>query len=123
MCGCSDDALRGVSLLALPSLFASSLHPHMLVFVLFYGLDWVATVPPTVTLCRQLFGDQGTLVFGWVFASHQIGAGLAAAAAGAARTSLGSYDAAWYTAAGLCLLAAVLSVAVTTAPRTAPAPA
>ena len=62
--------LRGASLFVLPSLFASTLHPHMLVFVLFYGLDWVATVPPTVTLCRQLFGEQGTLVFGWVFASH-----------------------------------------------------
>ena len=105
-------ALRGLSLVALPSLFSSSLHPHMLVFVLFYGLDWVATVPPTVTLCRELFGEQGTLVFGWVFASHQIGAGAAAAAAGIVRTSLGSYDAAWYGAAALCLLAAVLSVRV-----------
>ncbi|MCU1622728.1 MAG: major facilitator transporter [Frankiales bacterium] len=57
-------SLRGLSLFVLPSLFASSLHPHMLVFVLFYGLDWVATVPPTVALCRQVYGDQGTLVFG-----------------------------------------------------------
>jgi MFS family permease len=105
-------ALRGLSLFALPSLFASSLHPHMLVFVLFYGLDWVATVPPTVTLCRELFGEQGTLVFGWVFASHQIGAGIAAAVAGIIRTSLGTYDAAWYGAGALCLLAAALSLAV-----------
>ena len=104
--------LRGLSLFALPSLFASSLHPHMLVFVLFYGLDWVATVPPTVTLCRELYGEQGTLVFGWVFASHQIGAGIAAAVAGAMRTSLGSYDAAWYGAGALCLIAAALSLAV-----------
>ena len=105
-------ALRGLSLFALPSLFASSLHPHMLVFVLFYGLDWVATVPPTVTLCRELFGEQGTLVFGWVFASHQVGAGLAAFAAGALRTSLGNYDAAWYGAGALCLVAAGLSLGV-----------
>ncbi len=105
-------ALRGLSLFALPSLFASSLHPHMLVFVLFYGLDWVATVPPTVTLCRELFGEQGTLVFGWVFASHQFGAGIAAAVAGVIRTSLGNYDAAWYGAGVLCLLAAALSLAV-----------
>jgi predicted MFS family arabinose efflux permease len=104
--------LRGLALLALPSLFASELHPHMLVFVLFYGLDWVATVPPTVTLCRELFGDQGTLVFGWVFASHQVGAGIAAAVAGIVRTSLGTYDAAWYGAAALCLVAAAMSVAV-----------
>jgi MFS family permease len=104
--------LRGLSLFALPSLFASSLHSNMLVFILFYGLDWVATVPPTVTLCRELFGERGTLVFGWVFASHQIGAGIAAAVAGVVRTSLGTYDLAWYGAAVLCLIAAMLSVAV-----------
>ena len=106
--------LRGLSLLALPTLFASSLHPRMLVFVLFYGLDWVATVPPTVTLCRELFGDRGTLVFGWVFASHQVGAGIAAAVAGLVRTSLGTYDLAWYGAAVLCLVAAGLSLGIRT---------
>ena len=104
--------LRGISLAFLPFLFASSLHPHMLVFILFYGLDWVATVPPTVTLCREVFGEQGTLVFGWVFASHQIGAGIAAAIAGFIRTSLGTYDMAWFGAAVLCVLAAELSLAV-----------
>ncbi|MCU1594199.1 MAG: Permease, MFS-type [Frankiales bacterium] len=109
-------ALRGLSLFALPSLFASSLHPHMLVFVLFYGLDWVATVPPTVTLCRELYGDQGTLVFGWVFASHQIGAGVAATVAGIIRTSLGTYDLAWYGAGSLCLIAAALSLGVRAQP-------
>jgi MFS family permease len=113
-------ALRGVSLLALPSLFDSTLHPHMLVFVLFYGLDWVATVPPTVTLCRELFGDQGTLVFGWVFASHQIGAGIAAVGAGVLRTSLGNYDVAWYGAGGLCLVAAALSLGVRRQPAFRP---
>jgi MFS family permease len=116
-------ALRGLSLFALPSLFASSLHPHMLVFVLFYGLDWVATVPPTVALCRELFGDKGTLVFGWVFASHQIGAAAAAAVAGALRTSLGNYDAAWYGAGVLCLLAAGLSLGIANRLRLAPVPA
>jgi MFS family permease len=105
-------SLRGLSLFVLPSLFASSLHPHMLVFVLFYGLDWVATVPPTVALCRQVYGDQGTLVFGWVFASHQVGAAVAAAVAGALRTSLGSYDVAWYGAGALCLVAAGLSLGI-----------
>ena len=118
-------ALRGLSLFALPSLFASSLHPHMLVFVLFYGLDWVATVPPTVTLCRELYGDEGTLVFGWVFASHQIGAAVAAAVAGIIRTSLGTYDAAWYGAGALCLVAAALSLSVRRPrlPSFTPAPA
>jgi MFS family permease len=105
-------SLRGLSLFVLPSLFASSLHPHMLVFVLFYGLDWVATVPPTVALCRQVYGESGTLVFGWVFASHQVGAAVAAAVAGAIRTSLGSYDLAWYAAGALCLLAAGFSLGI-----------
>ena len=113
-------SLRGLSLFVLPSLFASSLHPHMLVFVLFYGLDWVATVPPTVALCRQVYGDQGTLVFGWVFASHQIGAAVAAAVAGAIRTSLGSYDLAWYGAGALCLLAAGFSLGIGRRPVIAP---
>ena len=107
--------LRGLSLFALPSLFAATPHAQMLLFVLFYGLDWVATVPPTVALCRELFGERGTLVFGWVFASHQIGAGIAASVAGALRTSLGTYDAAWYGAGALCLLAAGFSVVVRTA--------
>src|SRR5256885_10844731 len=53
-----------------------------LVFILFYGLDWVATVPPTVALCREYFGASGPVVFGWVFASHQVGAAFAATAAG-----------------------------------------
>ena len=115
-------SLRGLSLFALPSLFASSLHPHMLVFVLFYGLDWVATVPPTVALCRQVYGDQGTLVFGWVFASHQVGAAVAASVAGALRTSLGTYDLAWYGAGFLCLLAAGASLGIGRSRRPAPRP-
>jgi predicted MFS family arabinose efflux permease len=103
-------ALRGGSLLVLPSLFAASAHPSMLVFILFYGLDWVATVPPTVALCRQYYGTSGPVVFGWVFASHQIGAALAATAAGVVRDRLGNYDLAWYVAGGLAIIAAVLSL-------------
>ncbi len=103
-------ALRGGSLLVLPSLFAASAHPSMLVFILFYGLDWVATVPPTVALCREYYGTSGPVVFGWVFASHQIGAALAATAAGVIRDRLGNYDLAWYVAGGLAMIAAVLSL-------------
>jgi sugar phosphate permease len=101
---------RGLSLLALPSLFAASAHPSMLVFILFYGLDWVATVPPTVTLCREYFGASGPVVFGWVFASHQIGAAAAASAAGLVRDHLGDYDWAWYGAGALAILASLLSL-------------
>jgi predicted MFS family arabinose efflux permease len=103
-------ALRGLSLLVLPSLFAATAHPSMLVFILFYGLDWVATVPPTVTLCREYFGAAGPVVFGWVFASHQIGAAVAATAAGLVRDRLGAYDWAWYGAGTLALLASLLSL-------------
>ena len=105
-------ALRGLSLFALPFLFSAVPHGSMLLFIVFYGLDWVATVPPTVALCREVFGADGMLVFGWVFASHQLGAALAAGAAGLVRTELGSYDAAWFVAGALCLVAAALSLSL-----------
>jgi predicted MFS family arabinose efflux permease len=114
--------LRGASLLVLPSLFAGSTHPSMLVFILFYGLDWVATVPPTVALCREYFGASGPVVFGWVFASHQVGAAFAATAAGIVRDRLGNYDLAWYVAGALAIVAAGLSLLLRRR-RTAPAPA
>lgn len=112
-------ALRGCSLLVLPGLFARTAHPSMLVFVIFYGLDWVATVPPTVALCREHFGTTGPIVFGWVFASHQLGAAIAAVAAGVVRDRLGDYAAAWYGAGALCLVAAVLSARIGHRPRQA----
>jgi predicted MFS family arabinose efflux permease len=102
-------ALRGLSLLVLPDLFAATPHPSMLIFILFYGLDWVATVPPTIALCRERFGDSGSVVFGWVFAAHQIGAAVAATGAGLIRDDLGSYDTAFYLAGGLALIASLLS--------------
>ncbi|MEV0588724.1 MFS transporter [Nonomuraea sp. NPDC050310] len=107
-------ALRGLSLMVLPSLFAATTEPSMLVFVIFYGLDWVATVPPTVALCRRIYGADGAVVFGWVFASHQIGAAVAAVGAGLARDQFGAYTVAWYAAGALCLLAAGMSLAVRT---------
>ena len=59
----------------------------MIAFVVVYGLDWVATVPPTVALCREAFGEQGTIVFGWVFAAHQLGAAVMSVVAGVVRDS------------------------------------
>jgi sugar phosphate permease len=102
-------ALRGLSLLVLPALFSATAHPSMIIFILFYGLDWVATVPPTVALCREYFGASGAVVFGWVFASHQIGAAIAATAAGLVRDQLGTYNVAWYAAGALAILASLLS--------------
>jgi MFS family permease len=99
---------RGVSLLLLPSLLSATAEPSTWVFVIFYGLDWVATVPPTIVLCRNYFGTSSPVVFGWVFASHQVGAAIAAAGAGRLRDLQGSYDLAFYLAAALCFVAAVL---------------
>jgi MFS family permease len=104
--------LRGISLMILPALFAPDTQPSMWVFIIFYGLDWIATVPPTVALCRNRFGDAGPVVFGWVFASHQIGAAIAAVGAGVVRDVRGNYDLAWFFAGGLCVAAALLSVSI-----------
>nr|WP_245839488.1 MFS transporter [Mycobacterium aquaticum] len=103
---------RAVSLLLLPSLLSPHAEPSTWVFVLFYGLDWVATVPPTIVLCREYFGDRSPVVFGWVFASHQLGAAVAAAGAGWLRDLNGSYDVAFYLAAGLCFVAAAFSASI-----------
>ncbi|WP_460700854.1 MFS transporter [Nocardia thraciensis] len=105
-------SLRGLSLLILPALFAPDTRPSMWVFIIFYGLDWIATVPPTVALCRKHFGDDGPIAFGWVFASHQVGAAVAATGAGVIRDLQGSYDLAWYIAGALCGAAALMSVLI-----------
>jgi predicted MFS family arabinose efflux permease len=86
--------------------------PSTWVFIIFYGLDWVATVPPTIALCRSYFGAKTPVVFGWVFASHQLGAAVAAFGAGYLRDEHGSYDMAFYVASGLCVIAAVMCVSI-----------
>jgi len=102
---------RGLSLLVVHLLWAPTVEPPMFFFVVLYGLDWVATVPPTVQLCRECFGaERAGVVFGWVFASHMIGAGIAAVSAGLIREISGSYDLAWWSAGALCLVAAVASL-------------
>ncbi|GEL25933.1 MFS transporter [Pseudonocardia sulfidoxydans NBRC 16205] len=113
---------RGVSLAVLPPLFGTDLQASMLAFVIFYGLDWVATVPPTLALTRQVFGAKAPVVFGWIFAAHQIGAAFAALVAGLIRDALGSYDLAWYGGAVLCVLAAIMSISIRTARRSADQP-
>ncbi|HZM74778.1 MAG TPA: MFS transporter [Candidatus Limnocylindrales bacterium] len=111
--------LRGLSLLTLPLLLSATVRPSLLIFVIVYGLDWIATVPPTVALCRELFGASGTIVFGWVFASHQVGAALAATAAGITRDAIGDYGATWVITGCLAIAAAALSVAIRTSPKLA----
>ncbi len=108
---------RGVGLLMLPALLSDSVHPSILAFVIVYGLDWVATVPPTAALCVEVFGQAGTIVFGWVFAAHQVGAALASVGAGYIRDLTSDYTMAWLSAAGLCLVAALMSLGIRKVPR------
>ncbi|MER7763007.1 MFS transporter [Streptomyces sp. NPDC097619] len=105
-------ALRGISLLFLPMLLAPTVHPPMLFFIVFYGLDWVATVPPTIALCREVYGEDGAIVFGWVLASHQVGAAVVAFLGGVARDAFGSYDVVWYASGALCAGAALMSMVI-----------
>ncbi len=88
-------------------LLAPGVHPQMILFNVFYGLDRVATVPPTLALCREHYGDDSAIVFGWVLASHRIGAALVAFLGGVARDVFGSYDVAWYASGALCATAAL----------------
>jgi sugar phosphate permease len=99
--------LRGLALFTVPFVLGPQVEPPLLFFIVFYGLDWIATVPPTIELCRKYFGRaQSPSVYGWVFASHMVGAAIAATFAGAIREAEGSYFIAWMTAAILCLVAA-----------------
>jgi MFS family permease len=98
--------LRGLSLLLLPYVFGSPQF-GLILFIVFYGLDWVATVPPTVQLARKVFGQQNfAIVYGWIFAAHQLGAATIAFAAGAVRTFFGDYQIAFMSSGLLCLVAA-----------------
>ncbi|MEV6161226.1 MFS transporter [Streptomyces sp. NPDC052052] len=110
-------ALRGVSLLFLPMLMAPSVHPPMVFFIVFYGLDWVATVPPTLALCREQYGEDSAIVFGWVLASHQVGAAAVAFLGGVARDVFGSYDVVWYAAGALCAMAALMALVIRRRPE------
>ena len=97
--------LRGLSLFLLPSILFSSIHPSTLVFVIFYGLDWVATVPPTIMLCRAVLGPQrASVVYGWVFVGHQIGGAVAAFGAALLRVQIGDYAVAFYISGALCIV-------------------
>jgi sugar phosphate permease len=108
--------LRGLSLLFLP--FTDFSFYGLSLFAMFYGLDWIATVPPTVRLTAQRFGsERANLVFGWVFAGHQLGAATAAFGAGLSRTVLMSYLPAFFTAGALCIVAALITLAISRHPK------
>ncbi|MFB7714405.1 MFS transporter [Streptomyces sp. NPDC056105] len=119
-------ALRGLTLLALPLLLTSAVDAPLVAFTVVFGLLDVATVPPTIALCRAHHGADAPVVFGWVSAAHQVGAGAVAFAGGMARDAFGSYDPVWVGAGALCAGAALLALTVRgpRGPRvTPPAPA
>ena len=104
--------LRGLSLLFLPYALGTQFLA-IAAFGVFYGLDWVATVPPTVRLTADVFGKRDVgVMFGWISAAHQLGAATAAFGAGALRTWLGGYQVAFMASGLLCLLAAGLVIRI-----------
>ncbi|WP_232629707.1 MFS transporter [Methylobacterium sp. Leaf118] len=116
--------LRGLSLMFLPAAFDHSVYGLSL-FAVFYGLDWIATVPPTVSLAGKAFGEENAaLMFGWIAAAHQIGAASAAWAAGTMRTNTGDYHSAFLAAGFLCLAATMMALFIgSRPPEAAPATA
>ncbi len=112
--------LRGLSLLFLP--FTDFSFYGLSLFAMLYGLDWIATVPPTVRLTAQRFGpERANMVFGWIFAGHQLGAAAAAFGAGVSRTALASYLPAFFTAGALCIVAALITLMISRHPKQATA--
>jgi predicted MFS family arabinose efflux permease len=104
--------LRAVALLFLPYAFGMGA-AGLSIFALVYGLDWVATVPPTVRIVTDRFGAaRGPVVFGWIFTGHQLGAAFAAYGGGLVRTGLGSYATATLVSGTLCVLAALVALRV-----------
>jgi predicted MFS family arabinose efflux permease len=112
-------SLRGLSLIYLT--FTDFTLYELALFAVFYGLDWVATVPPTVKLAAERFGpEKAGMVFGWVFTGHQVGAAAAAAFAGFVRTDYDSYTPALILAGAMCFAAAAMVFIIS---RPAPRPA
>ncbi len=100
--------MRGLALLWLPQAFDATV-VGLPVFAVFYGLDWIATVPPTVRLTTEAVGVRDApIAFGWIVAAHQIGAGVGALGAGMIRSELTTYTPAWVTAGAICLVAALV---------------
>jgi sugar phosphate permease len=108
--------MRGLSLLILP--FTNFSFYGLSLFAMIYGLDWIATVPPTVRLTAQRFGpERANLVFGWIYAGHQLGAATAAFGAGLSRTVLATYLPAFFAAGALCIAAALITLAIARQPK------
>jgi sugar phosphate permease len=103
---------RGVTLILLPLIFGSIMTPNLIAFAIVFGILDVATVPPTLALCRTYFGENSTITFGWINVAHQLGAGAMALTGGLIRETEGSYTLVWVLGAHLCVCAAVLGILV-----------
>ncbi|MDF2066634.1 MFS transporter [Bacillus sp. Cr_A10] len=104
-------SLRGISLLFLPFALSQGSYVWLVIFSIFYGLDWIATVPPTIGLARRTFGlEKSTLMYGWIVAAHQVGAGVAAYGGGVIFNVFGSYQWAFLLAGGMCVLASLFVI-------------
>ncbi|RTQ94618.1 MFS transporter [Lysinibacillus telephonicus] len=106
-------SLRGVSLLFLPFALAQGSYTRLVIFSIFYGLDWIATVPPTIGLTRQKFGiEKSAMMYGWITAAHQVGAGVAAFSGGIIYKVFNSYMWAFLLAGGFCLIASLFVILI-----------
>ncbi|MGW2187679.1 MFS transporter [Streptomyces sp. NPDC001667] len=105
-------ALRGLLLLFLPMMMTATVQPSMMLFVVLFGLLDLATVPPVLALCREFYGEDSAIVFGWTNAAHQVGAAAVAFLGGVARDAFGSYDTVWVSIGSLCGVAALMSLVI-----------
>ena len=115
--------LRGLSLLFLPFALAGDAIgvTGLAIFAVFYGLDWIATVPPTVRLAARSFGeDNAPVMFAWIVCAHQLGASVAAYGAGIVRVGAGSYGPAFLSAGALCLVASIMALMIGRRPSVRP---
>jgi predicted MFS family arabinose efflux permease len=113
---------RGVSLIVLP--FSTFTFYGLSIFAVFFGLDFIATVPPTIRLTVQGFGrERAGVVFGWVFAAHQLGGAVAAWGTGASRDALATYLPAFFATGLACFVAALATLVLRRPPAALPVPA
>ncbi|WP_423798330.1 MFS transporter [Neobacillus sp. SAB-20_R2A] len=105
--------LRGASLVLLPYALMEGSFPLLVIFTIFCGLDWTATVPPTIGISRQIFGtNKSAIIYGWIFASHQAGAAVAAFGGGLIYRYFNTYTWAFFLAGVFCLLASLFVITI-----------
>lgn len=105
--------LRGLSLLVLPFALSTNSVIYLAAFAIFYGMDWIATVPPTIKLASDHFGkDNVGVIYGWVYSAHQVGAGAAAYGGGLAYSWFNAYESIFLAAGVFCLVATLFVIKI-----------